>query len=50
MPFIVIGGFIISAVTGYMAGLIGASNSPVSGVGILAILCCAVLFGRRGAS
>jgi putative OPT family oligopeptide transporter len=43
IPFIVIGGFIVSAVTGYMAGLIGASNSPVSGVGILAILACAGL-------
>lgn len=31
-------GLIIAAVTGYMAGLIGASNSPVSGVGILAVL------------
>jgi putative OPT family oligopeptide transporter len=44
VPFIFIGGFVISAITGYMAGLIGASNSPVSGVGILAIICCAVLF------
>ena len=31
-------GIIIASVTGYMAGLIGASNSPVSGVGILAAL------------
>jgi putative OPT family oligopeptide transporter len=44
VPFVFLGGFLISAVTGYMAGLIGASNSPVSGVGILAIICCAVLF------
>jgi putative OPT family oligopeptide transporter len=29
---------IIAAITGYMAGLIGASNSPVSGVGILTVL------------
>jgi len=29
---------VIAAVTGYMAGLIGASNSPVSGVGILSVL------------
>ena len=29
---------IIAAITGYMAGLIGASNSPVSGVGILSVL------------
>ena len=36
-------GAIIAAVCGYMAGLIGASNSPVSGVGILAVLGAAVL-------
>ncbi|MGH6877501.1 MAG: OPT family oligopeptide transporter, partial [Rhizomicrobium sp.] len=43
LPFVVVGGFIVSAITGYMAGLIGASNSPISGVGILAILACAGL-------
>ena len=42
-PFIFFGGFLIAAICGYMAGLIGASNSPISGVGILAILICAVL-------
>ena len=36
--FILVAGIIIAAVCGYMAGLIGASNSPISGVGILAIL------------
>ncbi len=34
---LIIGGF-IATVAGYMAGLIGASNSPVSGIGILAIV------------
>jgi len=43
LPFIFFGGFIVAAITGYMAGLIGASNSPLSGVGILAILICATL-------
>ncbi len=43
IPFVVIGGFVVSAITGYMAGLIGASNSPISGVGILAILICATM-------
>ena len=43
MPFVVIGGFLVAAITGYMAGLIGASNSPISGVGILAIVVCATL-------
>src|SRR5262249_24064828 len=34
--FVVVVGFFIATVPGYMAGLIGASNSPVSGIGILA--------------
>ena len=36
--YIIAIGLIIASVTGYMAGLIGASNSPVSGVGILTVL------------
>ncbi len=36
--FILIAGVVIASVCGYMAGLIGASNSPISGVGILASL------------
>jgi putative OPT family oligopeptide transporter len=36
-------GVLIAAVCGYMAGLIGASNSPVSGVGILAVLGASLL-------
>jgi len=44
LPFVFIGGFVVAAITGYMAGLIGASNSPISGVGILAIIVCATLF------
>ena len=41
--YVLIIGAVIAAVCGYMAGLIGASNSPVSGVGILAVLAAAVL-------
>ena len=41
--YIVIVGVLIAAVCGYMAGLIGASNSPVSGVGILAVLGASLL-------
>jgi putative OPT family oligopeptide transporter len=41
--YILIAGVIIAAITGYMAGLIGASNSPVSGVGILSVLGIAVI-------
>lgn len=41
--YVVLIGFIVAAVCGYMAGLIGSSNSPVSGVGILAIIVASVL-------
>jgi len=36
--YVLLAGVMIAAVCGYMAGLIGASNSPISGVGILAVL------------
>ena len=36
--YVLIAGVVIAAVCGYMAGLIGASNSPISGVGILSVL------------
>jgi putative OPT family oligopeptide transporter len=41
VPFVLIVGFLIAGVCGYMAGLIGASNSPISGIGILSIVLCA---------
>ena len=34
---VVVLGFLVSTVCGYMAGLIGASNSPLSGIGILVV-------------
>ena len=51
LPMLVIGGvvyivlmsFFVSAVCGYMAGLIGSSNSPLSGIGILVVIGAAVL-------
>lgn len=43
VPFVLVIGFIIAGVCGYMAGLIGASNSPISGVGILSIVVAASL-------
>jgi putative OPT family oligopeptide transporter len=43
VPFVLVIGFVIAGVCGYMAGLIGASNSPISGVGILSIVICASL-------
>ena len=41
--YVVLIGFIVAAVCGYMAGLIGSSNSPVSGVGIIAIIAASSL-------
>ncbi|MBK9432340.1 MAG: oligopeptide transporter, OPT family [Sphingomonadales bacterium] len=50
LAYVVVVGVIIASVCGYMAGLIGASNSPVSGVGILAVvgisLLLLIFFGR----
>lgn len=50
--YILVAGIVIAAITGYMAGLIGASNSPVSGVGILSVLgialILALIFGKVG--
>src|SRR5579862_3683249 len=51
MPALVIGGilyialmsFFVLSVCGYMAGLIGSSNSPLSGIGILAVIGAALL-------
>ncbi len=43
IPFVLFGGFVIAAICGFMAGLIGASNSPISGVGILAIVISATV-------
>ena len=51
LAYILVAGAIIAAITGYMAGLIGASNSPVSGVGILTVLGISLvlvaIFGRN---
>ncbi|MEZ5995662.1 MAG: oligopeptide transporter, OPT family [Hyphomonadaceae bacterium] len=41
--FVLVVGAFIATVAGYMAGLIGASNSPVSGIGILATVSAALL-------
>lgn len=38
LGFVVFGGFLVSAICGYLAGLVGSTNSPISGVGILAVL------------
>ncbi|HEV7431717.1 MAG TPA: oligopeptide transporter, OPT family, partial [Steroidobacteraceae bacterium] len=41
--YIALMSFFVSAVCGYMAGLIGASNSPLSGIGILVVIGAALL-------
>jgi len=41
--YIALMSFLVAAVCGYMAGLIGASNSPLSGVGILVVIGAALL-------
>lgn len=41
--YTLVAGVVIAAVCGYMAGLIGASNSPISGVGILSVLGIALI-------
>jgi putative OPT family oligopeptide transporter len=43
LVYIAIAGFLVAAACGYMAGLIGSSNSPVSGLAILAVLGASVL-------
>jgi putative OPT family oligopeptide transporter len=51
LVFVLVIGLMIAAVCGYMAGLIGASNSPVSGIGILSVVAASLmlvgLFGRH---
>ncbi|HZO92457.1 MAG TPA: oligopeptide transporter, OPT family [Candidatus Baltobacteraceae bacterium] len=43
LVYIVVAGIIVAAVCGYMAGLIGSSNSPVSGLAILTVLGASLL-------
>jgi putative OPT family oligopeptide transporter len=47
--YIALMSFFVSSVCGYMAGLIGASNSPLSGIGILAVIGASLLllWGER---
>ena len=42
-------GFLVAAACGYMAGLVGSSSSPISGIGIIAVILVSLLilgFGR----
>jgi putative OPT family oligopeptide transporter len=49
--FVALMSFLVSTVCGYMAGLIGSSNSPLSGIGIIVVIGAALLllaFGVGG--
>jgi putative OPT family oligopeptide transporter len=48
VAYIMIAGAFAAAVCGYMAGLIGSSNSPVSGIAILTILGASLSVGMVG--
>ena len=41
--FAVVFGFLVAAACGYMAGLVGSSTSPISGVGIVAVVLVSAL-------
>lgn len=41
--YVVVAGFFVAAACGYMAGLIGSSNSPVSGLAILSVIGASLL-------
>ena len=41
--FVVVIGAVLASVAGYMAGLIGSSNSPISGLGILVVIIASVV-------
>ncbi len=43
IAFVFVVGLLVAAVCGYMAGLIGSSNSPISGVGIIVVIAAALL-------
>ncbi|CCJ56660.1 putative membrane protein, partial [Bordetella bronchiseptica 253] len=43
VAFAIVFGFLVAAACGYMAGLIGSSTSPISGVGIVAIVLVSLL-------
>jgi putative OPT family oligopeptide transporter len=50
--FAVVFGFLVAAACGYMAGIVGSSTSPISGVGIVAMVLVSLLMlaidGRQG--
>ena len=49
VAFAFIFGFLVAAACGYMAGLIGSSSSPISGIGIVAMILVSLLLLASGA-
>lgn len=43
VAFVALISFFVASVVGYMAGLVGSSNSPISGIGILVVVIASVL-------
>jgi len=43
LVYLAVAGVVIASICGYMAGLVGASTSPVSGVGILAVVAAGLM-------
>ncbi|CAN5298988.1 oligopeptide transporter, OPT family [soil metagenome] len=43
LVFVILIGALLASVAGYMAGLIGSSNSPISGLGILVVIIASVV-------
>jgi putative OPT family oligopeptide transporter len=52
VAYVALMSFLVAAVCGYMAGLIGSSNSPLSGIGIIVVIGAALLLvvGVRAAA
>jgi putative OPT family oligopeptide transporter len=48
--FVLVAGFLFSAIAAYMAGLVGSSNNPISGVTIATVLSAALLLRLLGTS
>lgn len=44
----VVVGFLVAAASGYMAGLVGSSSSPISGIGIISIVIISVILMMVG--
>jgi len=48
LAFSCVFGFLVAAACGYMAGLVGSSSSPISGVGIIAMILVSLLLLASG--